>query len=243
MSLRKVFVLQHAACETLGTIADALQEARVDATYIRAFAGEPIPTHMGEAVGLILMGGPMGVYEQDRYPFLVEEMRLIERALAAGTPILGVCLGSQLLASVLGAHVRRGPQKEIGWFPVWLTEAARADVLWAGVTSPFIAYHWHGDVFDCPSGAVPLAYSEVTACQAFRYGTSAYGLLFHLEVTEPLIAEMVRTFAEELREAGLSGEEILRQAPQHLPAVQQIGRTVFRAWTRLIPSGIETSLR
>ncbi len=242
MGLRKVFVLQHAACETLGTIAEALQEAQLEAMYIRAFAGEPIPTQMGEAVGLILMGGPMGVYEQDRYPFLVEEIRLIEHALAAGTPILGVCLGSQLLAAALGAPVRRGPQKEIGWFPVWLTEAAQADVLWAGVTSPFIAYHWHGDVFDCPSGAVPLAYSEVTACQAFRYGTNAYGLLFHLEVTEPLIAEMVRTFAEELREAGLSGEEILRQAPQHLPILRQMGQTVFRAWTRLIPSGVETPL-
>jgi GMP synthase (glutamine-hydrolysing) len=230
----KVVVVQHAACETLGTIADALEGARLEVEYVRAFAGEPIPTHLDEAVGLILMGGPMGVYEQDRYPFLVEEMRLIERALAAAKPILGVCLGSQLLAATLGARVVKGPQKEIGWFPVTLTDAARADALFAGTPSSFIAYHWHGDVFDCPSGAVSLARSALTECQAFRYGTNAYGLLFHLEVTEPLIADMVRTFAGELREAGLSGEEILRQAERHVPDLRRIGQTVFRAWTRLL---------
>jgi len=232
--MRTVLVLQHAACETLGTIADALQRAHVRTAYIRAFAGDPIPTHMDEAVGLILMGGPMGVYEQDRYPFLAEEMRLIERALAAGKPILGVCLGSQLLAAVLGARVRKGPQKEIGWFPVLLTEAARADALFTDVPPSFIAYHWHGDVFDCPSGAVSLARSELTECQAFRYGTNAYGLLFHLEVTEPIIAEMVRTFAEELREAGLSGEAIIQDAARHLPELERIGQRVFHAWTRWI---------
>ncbi|MDW8168799.1 MAG: gamma-glutamyl-gamma-aminobutyrate hydrolase family protein [Acidobacteriota bacterium] len=232
--MRTVFVLQHAACETLGTIAAALERAHVRAVYIRAFAGDPIPEHMGEAVGLILMGGPMGVYEQDRYPFLTEEIRLIEHALAVGKPILGACLGSQLLAAALGARVRKGLQKEIGWFPITLTEAARTDELFASAPPSFIAYHWHGDVFDCPSGAVSLARSELTECQAFRYGTNAYGLLFHLEVTEPIIAEMVRTFAEELREAGLSGEEIVRQAAQHLPELERIGHAVFRAWTRLI---------
>ncbi|GBC77956.1 GMP synthase [glutamine-hydrolyzing] [bacterium HR08] len=232
--MRTVVVLQHAACETLGTIAEALEDARLEAEMVRVFAGEPIPTHLDEAVGLILMGGPMGVYEQDRYPFLIEEMRLIERALVGGKPILGVCLGSQLLAATLGARVAKGPQKEIGWFPVTLTDAARADALFADVPSSFIAYHWHGDVFDCPSGAVSLARSALTECQAFRYGTNAYGLLFHLEVTEPLIADMVRTFVGELREAGLSGEEILRQAERHAPELQRIGQRVFRAWTRFM---------
>lgn len=232
--MRTVLVLQHAACETLGTIADTLRRASVRTTCIRTFAGDSIPAHMGEAVGLILMGGPMGVYEQDQYPFLADEIRLIERALAEGKPILGVCLGSQLLAAALGARVRKGPQKEIGWFPVTLTEAARADALFADVPPSFIAYHWHGDVFDCPSGAVSLARSELTECQAFRYGANAYGLLFHLEVTAPLIAEMVRTFAAELHEAGLSGEEILRRATQHLPELERIGQTVFHAWTRLL---------
>jgi GMP synthase (glutamine-hydrolysing) len=232
--MRRVLVLQHAVCETLGTIADALERAHLRARYIRAFAGDAVPEHMGEAVGLILMGGPMGVYERDQYPFLAEEIRLIERALADGTPILGVCLGSQLLATALGARVRRGPQKEIGWFPVALTEAARADALFAGAPSSFVAYHWHGDVFDCPAGAVSLARSALTDCQAFRYGANAYGLLFHLEVTAPLIAEMVRTFAAELREVGISGEEIVRHAAQHLPELERIGRRVFDAWTRLV---------
>ncbi|MBI4308419.1 MAG: type 1 glutamine amidotransferase, partial [Chloroflexi bacterium] len=116
-----VLVLQHAAPETLGAIADALKAAGLAFRYVRTFAGEPVPQDLGDAAGLVAMGGPQSVYEQDRFPYLRDELRLIERALKAGRPILGICLGSQLLAAALGAPVTRGKQKEIGWHRVALT--------------------------------------------------------------------------------------------------------------------------
>lgn len=237
--MSKVWVLQHIHCETLGIIADALESAGVSAQYIRSFEGEAIPKETRDAAGLIVMGGPMGVYDHPRYPFLKDEMRLIARALQEEKPVLGVCLGSQLLAAALGAAVTRGKRKEIGWHPVTLLESAGSDPLWKGVEPSFTAYHWHGDIFGLPKGAVPLASSELTECQAFRYGRSAYGILFHVEVTEKLIQDMVETFADELREARVEGREILGKAGRFMPQLQKIGASVFRRWASFIE--IETS--
>ena len=141
------------------------------------------------------MGGPMGVYEQDRYPFLRDELRLIEAALKDGRPVLGVCLGSQLLAAALGAKVVKGPGKEIGWYPVSLLAGARDDRLFGSAPDSFTPLHWHGDVFDLPAGAVALATSEKTPLQAYRYGENVYGLLFHIEPDAAIVAGMVRDFA------------------------------------------------
>src|SRR5262249_25507763 len=154
-------------------------EAGARAEHVRADLGQPIPRSIGEAAGLIVMGGPMGVYEQDRYPYLTDEIRLIEDALGVGKPILGICLGSELLAAALGAEVRRATSKEIGWHRVSLTDSALEDKLLSGIDSSFMAYHWHGDEFELPVGAVALIRSDATANQAFRYGDRAYGFLFH----------------------------------------------------------------
>lgn len=228
-----ILVLQHVHCETLGTIAEALEASGLTARYVRPFAGQPVPRDMDEAAGLIVLGGPMGVHEQGRYPFLRDELRLIEAALRAEKAVLGVCLGSQLLAAALGAQVRRGKQKEIGWYPIRPAPAALADPLWTGLEPSLVAYHWHGDVFDLPAGATLLASSDRTAHQALRYGRAAYGLLCHLEVTHEIIAAMVATFADELREVGLEGEAVLQGAEVHLPRLREIGSVVFRRWASL----------
>ncbi|MBI3803762.1 MAG: type 1 glutamine amidotransferase [Nitrospirae bacterium] len=230
----KIRVIQHIGCETLGSIADALDAAKRSVEYIRPFEGMPIPDTMEETAGLIIMGGPMGVYEHSRYPFLSEEMRLIEQALKAETPVLGVCLGSQLLAATLGAAVAPGEKKEIGWHPVELLPAAQADPLWSGIEPAFTAYHWHGDIFQLPDGAVSLAKSAQTERQAFRYRSNAYGFLFHMEVTEKMIGEMVSTFSEELRENRVDGQEILGKVSHHLPRLREIGGVVFGRWARFI---------
>jgi GMP synthase (glutamine-hydrolysing) len=232
--MSKVRVLQHIGCETLGTIADALEAAKVSVEQIRPFEGMPIPKEMGDTAGLIIMGGPMGVYDHPRYPFLSDEMRLIEQALKEEKPILGVCLGSQLLAAALGAAVTPGERKEIGWHPVQLTQEAQADPLWSGIEPVFTGYHWHGDIFPLPEGAIPLARSKQTERQAFRYGRHANGFLFHMEVTEKIIGEMVETFSEELRESRIDGGEIIRKIPDHLPRLQEIGGIVFQRWAKLI---------
>lgn len=229
-----VYALQHLAAEPLGIIGEALEARGVAAEYVRLFDGEPVPDGMPDAAGLIVMGGSMGAYEQDKYPFLSGEIRLIEAALKAEKPVLGICLGSQLLATALGAEVRSADQKEIGWLPVTLTEAAIADRLFCEVERRFSAYQWHGDVFDLPRGAVTLASSVQTPCQAFAYEERAYGLLFHLEATREIVEDMVRGFSEELDEEGIDGAEIIAQSRDHLAQHQRIGQSVFQRWANLV---------
>ncbi len=233
-SSRKVLVLQHAKSENLGTIEDALTAGGVAFDYVRTFEGQQVPQAVDESSGLIVMGGPMGVYETDRFPFLIQETKLIEAFLKAQRPVLGVCLGSQLLAAALGATVRKGEKKEIGWFPVELTPSSGQDRLWRGQPSRFAAYHWHGDIFDLPKGAVSLASSDITPVQSFRYSDQAYGILFHLEVTEPHIRKMLNEFADEIQQENLSADGILKQAETNLPQLHEIGMNVFRRWIDIV---------
>src|SRR5215813_8861115 len=121
----RIIAIQHISAEPMGRIGDALIAHGISVDYLRVFAGAAIPKSLGDAAGLVVMGGPMGVYEQNEFPFLRDELRLIESALRDEKPVLGICLGSQLLAAALGAEVRRGGYKEIGWFPVSLTAEGR----------------------------------------------------------------------------------------------------------------------
>ena len=228
--MAKIWVLQHHPVENLGTIAEALEGAALAWQYVRCFAGQPVPTEMRGAGGLIIMGGPMGVYDTARYSFLADEMKLIENALRENKPILGVCLGSQLLASALGAKVSKGAGREIGWFPVQLSAEAKNDRLLRAVPESFTAFHWHGDVFELPRGAVALASSELTPVQAFRHGEKAYGFLFHLETTDASVRAMVREFADEAKEAGADGAAIVAEGGKHLDALAALADTVFTRW-------------
>ena len=229
-----VTLLQHIHCETPGIISDCLQSADIDMRFVRTFERNPIPSNLDTQAGLIVMGGPMSVYDHDQFPFLLEEQRLIEEALKDDKPVLGVCLGSQLLAATLGAEVKSGAQKEIGWHPVTLTEDAATDALWKELPARFTAYHWHGDVYDLPQGAVSLASSELTPCQGFRYGTNAYGFLFHMEVTEKIIENMVAEFQDELEEQCITAESIIQKTRDYLSALQTVGGRVFRRWVKLL---------
>ena len=228
--MAKVWVLQHHPAENLGAIAEALESAALAWQYVRVFDGHPVPKDMKGAGGLIVMGGPEAVYQLDRYPYLRDEIALIENALKAGRPVLGVCLGSQLLAAALGATVRRAAHKEIGWYPVRLRPEAKDDRLLCGAPEEFVACHWHSDIFDLPAGAVALASSELTEMQAFRYGDNAWGLLFHAEMTQRIVAALVSEFGEGLKRVGIDGDEILAAAPRHLAALSNIAETIFGRW-------------
>jgi GMP synthase (glutamine-hydrolysing) len=231
---RTVQVIQHADHETPGLVGAALEAKGIGLRFTRAHRGEAVPRELGEAAGLLVMGGPMGVYEADRYPHLRDEMRLIEVALAESRPVLGICLGSQLLAHALGAEVRKGPRKEVGWHPVTLTEDGLLDPLFKGLESSFMGFHWHGDVFDLPKGAASLLRSELTRCQVFRHGTSAYGLLTHMEVTPEIVSGMVGAFPDDIRETGSTAAAILDGAERHLPSLSERGRRVFAGWADVV---------
>jgi GMP synthase (glutamine-hydrolysing) len=229
----RALVLQHVAVEGPGAIGAALRRRGVALRTVRLFAGEPVPAAC-DADALVVMGGPMGVYEDDRHPHLRDELRLIEATLAAGRPILGTCLGSQLLAAALGARVYPGGFKEIGWHDVELTAAAGDDPLLRGVAPRFTPLHWHGDVFDLPAGAHRLARSARTPTQAYRHGRNAWGLLFHLELDRPQLDTWMAAFADELAGAGIAPAAITGDADARLAAATAIADTVFDRFAALV---------
>lgn len=233
MQRGEVLVLQHVAHETPGILAPALAAKGLALKFACPFRGEPVPRELAGAAALVVMGGPMGVYEADHFPYLRDEMKLIEQALKNGCPVLGICLGSQLLARTLGAEVKKGSRKEIGWHRVTLTEDGLLDGLFKGLESSFVGFHWHGDVFDVPAGAVSLVQSDLTPCQVFRHGASAYGVLFHMEVTVDIVRAMVQAFPDDLREVGLAASSVLQEADDHLASLTERGDRVFAGWADL----------
>ncbi|GGH08383.1 type 1 glutamine amidotransferase [Silvibacterium dinghuense] len=177
-------ILQHVEFEGPGLLLAEIERRGFTARMVRLDLEQSLPV-VEDLDGLIVMGGPMGVYEQDRYTHIAPEIALLKAVIAAGKPVLGVCLGSQLLAAALGARVYPGidsglPQ-EIGFGSVALTAEAAHDPVFAAASSPWPVFHWHGDTFDLPAGATLLASSSVYPHQAFRYAANVYGLQFHVE--------------------------------------------------------------
>lgn len=178
--------VQHVPFEGPGLIAEIAARRGIELRICHPYRGEPLPS-VEELDGLVVMGGPMGVGDTAEHPHLAHETELIAAMVHAGRPVLGVCLGAQLIAHALGAEVYRGAQAEIGFGSVSLTEAGREDpVLGSFGAEVLPVMHWHQDTFDLPDNALWLARSELYAHQAFRLGDRAYGLQFHLEVDRQL---------------------------------------------------------
>lgn len=229
--MAKIYVLQHHPVEDLGTIADALEGAALAWQYVRVDKGQPVPADMKGAGGLVVMGGPMGVYQIDRYPWLRDEMALINDAIERNLPVLGVCLGAQIVAAALGAKVERNAGgKEIGWHPMRLGAAAKQDRLLCDLPETITPFHWHGDIFELPKGAVSLASSEKTPCQAFRYDDKTWGFQFHVEVTGEGVAAMAEAFAKELEREKIAADAMIARAAEFAPALEKIADTVFSRW-------------
>lgn len=178
----RVHWLQHAAHEDLGCIAPWLAARSHSVSCTRLFDGE-LPPAPEAYDWLMIMGGPMNIYEHAAYPWLVAEKQAIRAALYADKRVLGICLGAQLLADQLGGPVSKNPEPEVGWLPVTLTEAGNSHASFKGFAETFTAFHWHGDTFALPVGAKPLMASEGCANQAFALGPRVAGIQFHLEVT------------------------------------------------------------
>ena len=184
----KALVLQHIACEPPGEFEDVLVERGAQIHRVELDEGEPLPDWRGFDL-IVAMGGPMSVNDEAEHPWLVAEKRLIRKAVDARVPFWGACLGVQLLAASLGAQVYAGPLPEVGVLPVTLTDEGRADPVLGVLGAEVPTLQWHGDTFDLPEGAVRLAGSPAYPNQAFRYGDSAYGVQFHIEVSRAMARE------------------------------------------------------
>ena len=169
---------------------------------------------------LIVMGGPMSVNDSD--PWIAEETEFIRSAILVGKPVIGVCLGSQFMAKSLGATIRSGKALEIGMTPVTLTAEAKQDPVFDTLPETFDVFEWHGEVFDLPKDCVSLAGSDIASLQAFRYGTRAYGLLFHLEMEASGIDSLCRECAPDLVHAGVTTQQVKTTALPHLPQLHQV---------------------
>ncbi|HJO55648.1 MAG TPA: type 1 glutamine amidotransferase, partial [Candidatus Scalindua sp.] len=176
-----VQIIKHIDIEGPGTIGDFLDDDGIPYNVIDVFNEESLPKSLSNTSAVIVLGGPMNVYEEDKYPFLKQEDGFLKEVIAEGLPTLGFCLGAQLIAKATGALVKKNPQKEIGWFSVSVTGDGSDDPLFQGFQEEFDVCQWHGDTFDIPEEAVRLAESELCPNQAYRVGNNIYGLQFHVE--------------------------------------------------------------
>jgi len=183
----QVLAFRHVPFEGAGLIESTLARRGITLEYVDLYRPDAHVPAIDQAAGLIFLGGPMSV--NDPLPFLDIERRLIAKAIERKQPVLGICLGSQLIAQTLGAKVYRHAQKEIGWFEIQLTADGVRDPLLCDLPASQAVFHWHGDTWDVPQGATLLASSAICPHQAFRFGSTTYGMQFHPEVTPGMIAD------------------------------------------------------
>lgn len=228
----RLLVLQHIACEPPGAYEDELVQRGGELVRVMVDQGRPLPDH-AEFDGMIVMGGPMGAYEEDRLPWLAPEKQLIATAVADELPVWGVCLGAQLLASSLGAEVAPGNEPEVGVLPVERTESAADDPVFAAAPDRFLALQWHSDTFDLPDGASLLARSDAYENQAFVVAR-AYGLQFHVEVDGELAREWGDVPAYEQSLERIMGEGALPRLLGEIEAREHemttLARKLFAGW-------------
>lgn len=216
----RIHLLQHVAFEGLGSIEEWARANKAEITASRLFAGEELPVVDGFD-WLVVMGGPMNIYQEESYPWLAAEKAFIAEAIGAGKIVLGVCLGAQLIADCLGAAVTRNRQREIGWFPLTSVHPAVRDIIPDGA----VVMHWHGDTFALPAGAQLLASSEACDHQGFIYQQGrVVGLQFHLETTAASLAALIEHGSDDLTPAGpyIQNASEMQADPARFTAINQM---------------------
>jgi GMP synthase (glutamine-hydrolysing) len=226
--MQTCLVFRHVAFEDLGTLAPILGRRGFKTRYLDVGVDNLERAQLEDSDLLVVLGGPIGVYQEDAYPFLRRELALISDRLAALRPTLGICLGAQLMAKALGSKVAPGPAKEIGWAPVELTAEGRTSPL--RHLEGLHVLHWHGDNLDLPPGCNNLAFTIHCPFQAFRKGPNLLAIQFHIEADPHRLEAWLIGHATELGEAKIDPSAIRRDTARHGRALQQTSDGIFNEW-------------
>jgi GMP synthase-like glutamine amidotransferase len=232
--MSKITCFQHIDCEGPGTLLNTLQSKNIQVEILKTYKGDAVPDSLGD--GLVVLGGPMGVYEEKKYPWMTAELNAIRASLEHGRPVLGICLGSQMIAHAAGAQVYRGAIPEVGWYPIQLTPEGRLNSLLQGIPQEFNAFHWHGDTFTLPPNAVRLAGSHYYPHQIYRIGQNAFGFQCHLEVTEEMVKSWSSFYAKEFTPQGgpIRPERVENQMAENIKQLEAIAEKVFTRFAALL---------
>jgi GMP synthase (glutamine-hydrolysing) len=231
-AMQKAVAIYHVAFEDAGTLKPVLAERGIALSYLQAGVDDLSPALAADLV--LVLGGPIGIYEIDRYPFLKDELAVIETVVKQGTPVVGICLGAQALAAVLAARVYPGPQAELGWDELILTDEGKTSPL--HVLEGLRVLNWHGDTFDLPSGATRLASTPLTPNQAFSYGPKVLALQFHVELPERDMERWLIGHTLELAKNKVDLASMREATARYAPPTNVASHQLFNDWLDGLPA-------
>lgn len=235
-----IVIIKHVDIEGPGSIEEFFSNTAWDLKTVNLNSGGLLPDEFDDIEAIISLGGPMNVYEVDKYPFLKDEDEFLKKAVKQKVPILGICLGAQLLAKACGAKIRKATQKEVGWHKVSLTQEGKIDQLLTHSPLYLNVFQWHEDTFDIPESAVLLAESAVCKNQLFRFGPNAYGMQFHIEVTPAMVELWVNEYLKE-HPLGAEADNILIDTYKIKEEYVRQANLIYLNFTRIIDLGAKTA--
>ena len=230
--MKRLLIIQNASCEHLGTLQSMFEKDDFKINSLIPVDGDNLPNTIDGYNALIILGGPASVY--DNHQYLRDEEKLIQKAMAKNMPMLGICLGSQLLAKASGGSVYKGSRKEIGWYSVELTDDGMNGIF-NGLKKNITVFQWHGDTYELPKNAVTLAKSELYPIQAFKVG-NAVGIQFHLEVSKDMIMDWIMQYRSELESVRnyISVDDIIAGCEANVNSLNVYTRVLYRNFRKLI---------
>ena len=235
--MKPLYIFRHIDCEGPGYLAEVLAREDIPWQLIAIDAGDAIPHSIDGCAGLVFMGGPMSV--NDDLPWIGQELALIQQAQAAGLPLLGHCLGGQLISKALGGNITANPVREIGWHPVWKSNTATAEKWLAGLPQEMTLFHWHGETFSIPAGAEVILENDTCAHQAFAIGKTL-ALQCHVEMQAPMVSEWASLYADEIGQPTAtiqSAGEMTAHLEKRIAAAQRVADGLYARWLAQLPAG------
>lgn len=228
--MKPILIIQNDANEGAGQLLTIIHQRQLKSQTVLGWDVDSKKIVLNDYCALVILGGAQGVYEVDKYPYLQHEINIINAFIELDKPVIGLCLGAQLIARALGGEVLQNQQKEIGWFDIKLNQAATHDDLMMMHPQTAKAYHFHGDYYSLPPECVSLAESELTECQLFRYKNNVYGFQFHAEVDQDLIEVMCRTNADYMQINGYDADKVIKESKIQVINYQLRCSSILNKW-------------